>query len=136
MELFKKYDVYVVSDEIWSDIILYGNHHVPTQSVSEDAKNRTIAFYAPSKTFNLAGLVGSYHIIYNSWLRDRMEKESSLCRYNEMNVMSMYALLGAYCEEGEEWVKEMRQVIGENVDFACEYIDKHFSGVKANVRYR
>lgn len=61
-----------------------------------------------------------------------MEKESSLCRYNEMNVMSMYALLGAYCEEGEEWVKEMRQVIGENADFACEYIEKNFSGVKVS----
>ena len=58
MELYKKYDVYVVSDEIWSDIILSGNKHIPTQSVSEDARQRTAAFYAPSKTFNLAGLVG------------------------------------------------------------------------------
>lgn len=60
MELYKKYDVYVVSDEIWSDIILSGNKHIPTQSVSEDARQRTAAFYAPSKTFNLAGLVGTY----------------------------------------------------------------------------
>ncbi len=30
--------------------------------------------YAPSKTFNLAGLIGSYHIIYNSWLRDRVDR--------------------------------------------------------------
>ena len=88
MELYKKYDVYVVSDEIWSDIILSGNKHIPTQSVSEDARQRTAAFYAPSKTFNLAGLVGSYHIVYNSWWRDRMEKESSLSHYNMMNVRS------------------------------------------------
>ena len=60
MELFKKYDVFVVSDEIWSDIILNGHKHIPTQSVSEDARMRTAAVYAPSKTFNLAGLVGSY----------------------------------------------------------------------------
>ncbi|MBO5006583.1 MAG: aminotransferase class I/II-fold pyridoxal phosphate-dependent enzyme, partial [Clostridia bacterium] len=39
MEIYKKHDVYVVSDEIWSDIILFGNKHVPTQSVSEDARN-------------------------------------------------------------------------------------------------
>lgn len=57
--------------------------HIPTQSVSEDAKNRTIALYAPSKTFNLAGLIGSYHIIYNSWLKDRIDKEPSLCHYND-----------------------------------------------------
>ena len=132
MEIYKKYDVYVISDEIWSDIILYNHHHIPTQSVSEDARDRTIVFYAPSKTFNLAGLVGSYHIIYNSWLRDRMEKESSLSHYNEINLMSMYALLGAYCEEGEEWVSEMRQVIGENAEFACAFIQEYFPGVKVS----
>ena len=71
MELFQKHDVMVVCDEIWSDIILEGHKHIPTQSVSEDARQRTVALYAPSKTFNLAGLVGSYHIIYNKALRDR-----------------------------------------------------------------
>ena len=79
MELYRKYDVYVISDEIWSDLILNGHKHIPSQSVSEDARQRTAAFYAPSKTFNLAGLVGSYHIVYNSWWRDRILKESSLC---------------------------------------------------------
>ena len=102
MDLFRKYDVMVVSDEIWSDILLEGYTHVPTQSVSEDAKRRTIALYAPSKTFNLAGLVGSYHIIYDSLLRDRMEKQMSLSHYNTMNVMSMYALIGAYKPEESE----------------------------------
>ena len=129
MELYKKHDVFVISDEIWSDIILAGNKHIPTQSVSEDAKQRTMSMYAPSKTFNLAGLVGSYHIIYNSWLRDRHEKESSLSHYNSMNVMSMYALLGAYEPEGYAWAEELCQVITDNVDFACDYIEKHFPGV-------
>ena len=129
MELFRKYDVMVVSDEIWSDILLEGYTHVPTQSVSEDAKCRTIALYAPSKTFNLAGLVGSYHIIYDSLLRDRMEKQMSLSHYNTMNVMSMHALIGAYKPEGYQWVEELRQVITANVDFAVEYIRSHFEGV-------
>ena len=129
MELYKKHDVFVISDEIWSDIILDRNKHIPTQSVSEDAKNRTMAMYAPSKTFNLAGLVGSYHIVYNSWLRDRLDKESSLSHYNNMNVMSMYALLGAYEPEGYEWKDDLCQVISDNVDYACTYIEKHFEGV-------
>ena len=107
MELYKKHDVMVVSDEIWSDILLNGHVHVPTQSVSEDAKMRTVALYAPSKTFNLAGLVGSYHIIYNKWIKDRCDKESSLGHYNSMNVMSKYALQGAYEPEGYEWAKEL-----------------------------
>ncbi|WP_300840199.1 MalY/PatB family protein [uncultured Acetatifactor sp.] len=132
MELCRKHDVMVVSDEIWSDIILEGYKHVPTQSVSQDARNRTVAVYAPSKTFNLAGLVGSYHIIYNEALRDRVDKESSLSHYNSMNVLSMYALIGAYKPEGYEWVDELRQTITGNVDFACAYIAEHFHGVKVS----
>ena len=129
MALFKKYDVKVVSDEIWSDIILDGNTHIPTQSISEDARMRTAALYAPSKTFNLAGLIGSYHIIYNPWIRDRVLKESSLCHYNSMNVLSMYALLGAYSDEGAEWADELCQVLSGNVAYACDYIAEHFPGV-------
>ena len=129
MALFKKYDVKVVSDEIWSDIILDSNTHIPTQSISEDARMRTAALYAPSKTFNLAGLIGSYHIIYNPWIRDRVLKESSLCHYNSMNVLSMYALLGAYSDEGVEWADELCQVLSSNVTYACDYIAEHFPGV-------
>ena len=129
MALFAKYDVFVVSDEIWSDLTLPGYQHIPTQSVSNDARQRTVALYAPSKTFNLAGLVGSYHIIYNDWLRDRIVKESSLCHYNDMNVLSMHALIGAYRQEGKLWVDELRQVLGSNVAFACETIRTRFDGV-------
>lgn len=132
MELFRKHDVYVVSDEIWSDLTLAGYWHIPTQSVSEDAKNRTVALYAPSKTFNLAGLVGSYHVIYNPWLRERVDKESALCHYNEMNVLSMHALTAAYSGEGQAWLDELRQVLTGNVDFACQYIANHFQGVKVS----
>ena len=129
MELYKKHDVFVISDEIWSDIILSGHKHIPTQSVSEDARNRTVAMYAPSKTFNLAGLVGSYHIIYNKWLKDRCDKEASLSHYDSMNVISMHALLGAYQPEGYQWAAELCQTITSNVDFACKYIQEHFDGV-------
>lgn len=132
MELYRKHDVFVVSDEIWSDIILADNKHIPTQSVSEDARNRTVALYAPSKTFNLAGMIGSYHIIYNSWIRDRVEKESSLCHYNEMNVLSMYALIGAYKKEGYEWVDELRDVLTENVEYAYKFIAEKFDGVSCS----
>ena len=132
MELYKKYDVFVVSDEIWSDIILNGHKHIPTQSVSEDARMRTVALYAPSKTFNLAGLVGSYHIIYNKWIRDRVLKESSLPHYNDMNVLSMHALIGAYKPEGYEWVDELLQVLSENINYACDYIKEHFDGVEVS----
>ena len=132
MELFRKYDVYVISDEIWSDLILEGFHHTPTQSVSADARNRVCAFYAPSKTFNLAGLIGSYHIVYNDWWRDRLLKESSLCHYNSMNVLSMHALVGAYREEGYQWTDQLCRVLSGNVRYALDYIHTHFEGLSVS----
>lgn len=129
MELFRKYDCVVISDEIWSDIVLPGSKHIPTQSVSKDAAERTIAVYAPSKTFNLAGLVGSYHVIRNSYLRDRLEKVSSMSHYNAPNVLSVHALIGAYQQEGRQWVDELCQVLSENVEYACTYISENFRGV-------
>ncbi|MBE5988734.1 MAG: aminotransferase class I/II-fold pyridoxal phosphate-dependent enzyme [Paenibacillaceae bacterium] len=130
MEVYKNNDCIVISDEIWSDLILDGNKHIPVQSVSEDARKRTIALYAPSKTFNLAGLIGSYHIIYDPYLRDRVRAQSSKSHYNDMNVLSMHALIGAYRPEGAEWVDELCQVLTKNVDYAYDYITKNFKGVK------
>lgn len=129
MEIFERHRVWVVSDEIWSDILLDGHRHTPTQTVCAYAHEHTAAFYAPSKTFNLAGLVGSYHIIYNEWLRERQEKEASLSAYNEMNVLSMHALVGAYTPEGETWVSELRETLSANVQFACEQIRTRWKGI-------
>lgn len=130
MEIYKRNDCVVISDEIWSDIILYNNKHIPTQSVSEDARNRTIAVYAPSKTFNLAGLVGAYHIIYSKYLRDRVRAQSSKPHYNEVNVFSIHALIGAYKPEGYEWVNELCQVLSENIDYAGNHIINNYKGIK------
>lgn len=129
MEVYKQNDCVVISDEIWSDLTLCGYQHIPTQSISEDAKMRTIAVYAPSKTFNLAGLIGAYHIIYNPYLRDRVEKQSGLCHYNSMNVLSMHALIGAYSPEGQVWTDELREVLSGNAEFAYQFIREHFEGV-------
>ncbi len=129
MELFKKYDVKVISDEIWSDLTLFGNCHIPTQSVSEDAKQRTIAFYAPSKTFNLAGLVGSYHIVYNQKLAEELHRYEVKCHYNDMNVLSMHALIGAYTEEGREWLQQLKKVLEANIEMAAGFFKNSVDGV-------
>ena len=113
-----------------ADILLNGHKHIPTQSVSDDARSRTIALYAPSKTCNLAGLVGSYHLIYDTYLRDRCRARASKSHYNNMNVLSMHALIGAYQPEGYVWVDELCQVLSGNINFACDYIRDHFEGVE------
>ena len=130
MEIYERNDVIVISDEIWSDIILEGHKHIPTQSVNAWAHEHVVALYAPSKTFNLAGLIGAYHIIYNQTLRDRINSKASKSHYNSMNVLSMHALIGAYQPEGYVWLDELREVITGNVNYAVEYIRKHFRGVE------
>ena len=129
-EDFQKYDCVVISDEIWSDIVRPGLAHIPTQSVSDDARRRTVALYAPSKTFNLAGLIGSYHVIYDDYLRDRVTSKGTKTHYNSMNVLSQHALVGAYGPEGRAWADELNQVIAGNVDWACDFIEKYLDGVR------
>lgn len=130
MALFEKHDCLVISDEIWSDIVMPGFRHIPTQSVSADAAARTLAFYAPSKTFSLAGLVGSYHIVYNRYLRERLERQSEQSHYNSCSVLSMHALIGAYSPEGEAWADEMVGVIDGNFAYACDFIASNFPCVR------
>lgn len=129
MKIFEDNEVTVISDEIWSDILLNGHRHIPLQSVSEYAREHTAAVYAPSKTFNLAGLIGSYHIIYNQALRDRIQSKGSKPHYNSMNVLSMHALIGAYRPEGSEWVDELCETLSGNINYACDFIDQNISGV-------
>ena len=132
MEVFRRNDCVVISDEIWSDILLNGHRHIPTQSISDDAKKRTIAVYAPSKTFNLAGLIGSYHIVYDRYLRDRIMRQSAMSHYNAMNVLSMHALIGAYQQEGHIWVDELCRVLSDNVNFAVDFICDNFDGIEVS----
>ena len=49
-----------------------------------------------------------------------------------MNVLSMYALIGAYEEDGVEWLEELRKVLTKNVNYACDYIEKNIKGVKVS----
>ena len=124
MEVFQRHDVWVVSDEIWSDLLLGCRKHTPAQSVSDWAREHVAALYAPSKTFNLAGLVGSYHIIYGDWLRERQAQTAAKSHYNMMNVLSMHALIGAYSPAGAAWVDELCAVLTGNADLACERLAK------------
>ena len=133
MRVFEANDVTVLSDEIWADLGFQGHQHIPSQCVNDWAREHVAAAYAPSKTFNLAGLVGSYHIIYNEELRRAITRHGENTHYNEMNVLSMHALAGAYSEEGRAWLEELLQVLGENARLACEYINKSFEGVHCNM---
>lgn len=133
MEVFERNECYVISDEIWADLTFQGHQHIPTQMVNDWAREHVAAVYAPSKTFNLAGMIGSYHIIYNKYLRDRINTHAYLTHYNEINVLAMYALIGAYKPEGYEWTDELRQVLEKNCRYTCDYIDQNFDSVDVSM---
>lgn len=133
MEVYAANNCYVISDEIWADLVFSGYKHIPTQMANNWAREHVVAVYAPSKTFNLAGLIGSYHIIYNDYLRDRIRKHSGSTHYNSMNVLSMHALLGAYSKEGEEWVNELLEVLENNSKYVTDFVNSKFDGVKISM---
>ena len=130
MHVLVKNDCLAVSDEIWSDIVFKGSRHIPLQSISAEAAKRTIALYSPAKTFNLAGIIGAYHIIYNRTINDRMTAFAKATHYNGVNLMSMYAQIGAYSEEGAVWTEELCEVLRKNSEYAYEHICDNYHGIK------
>lgn len=105
-----KYHVLLISDEIWADFTPGGKQHIPTAMVSGLAKDITISLYSPTKTFNLASLRCAYAVAYAPWLRDAMEKAAVMTHFNNPNVLSCEALIGAY-QEGGEWVEQLNRYI-------------------------
>mgnify|MGYP001114444813 CR=1 FL=1 len=133
MEVYEKNDCYVMSDEIWADMTYSGHQHIPTQMTNDWAKEHTVSVYATSKTFNLAGMIASYHIIYNKYLKDRITKHSHSTHYNEMNVLGMYATIGAYRAEGHEWLDELMEVLKKNCKHICNCLNEQIDGTSVSM---
>jgi cystathionine beta-lyase len=110
-----------------------GHKFVPTLSINDWAKSHVITATAISKTFNTAGLVASYHIIMDKYLRDRITLYGENTHYNEMNVFSEHALIAAYSEEGEAWLGELITVLNDNLSYVVDYIHKNFDGVSVTM---
>lgn len=112
--------IIVVSDEIHCDITLWDNRHTPFATVSKEATACSITFGAPSKTFNIAGIVSSYAIVPNENLRERF---FGWLNANEMNLAPMFAPIAtkAAFEEGEEWRQAMLRYIEGNIDYVIKY---------------
>ncbi|MBQ9067438.1 MAG: aminotransferase class I/II-fold pyridoxal phosphate-dependent enzyme [Eggerthellaceae bacterium] len=122
-ELFAAHNVLVIADEIWADFALRDAPFIPYHTISEAARVGSITLSAPSKTFNLAGLQGSYSFTFEEQLRTRLAQQSVSSHYNDINVLSMHALLGAYTTEGAAWVDELQKVLVRNVDALCDFVD-------------
>lgn len=125
-----KHNLIVISDEIHCDMALYGNKHIPFASVSENAARCSITFSAPSKTFNIAGIVSSYAIVPDATLR---EKFFSWLTANEMDMATIFAMTAteAAFTEGEQWRQQMLSHVEGNIDYVDNYLKEHIPEVRA-----
>ena len=125
----KKHHLIVISDEIHSDMALWDNKHIPFASVSEEAAEVSITFGAPTKTFNMAGIVSSWAIIPNSQLRTPFYRWLTANEWNEPHLFAPIATLAAL-QQGEEWRQQMLRYVESNIDFLIDYCQQYLPQIK------
>ena len=119
-----EHHILVLSDEIHSDMALFGHRHVPFATVSEEAAQCSITFGAPSKTFNIAGIVSSYAIVPNDSIRRRFYTWLEANEFNDPPLFSPIATIAAY-QQGETWLKEMLDFVEGNIRFLEDFFQQH-----------
>lgn len=123
------HNILVISDEIHCDMALWGNTHVPFATASDKAAQCSITFGAPSKTFNIAGIVSSYSIIPNDEIRNRFYTWLAANELNEAPMFSPIATIAAF-KNGEQWRKAMLHYVEQNILFMEEYCKTHLPKIK------
>lgn len=121
--------ILVLSDEIHCDMALWGNRHIPFATVSEKAAQCSITFGAPSKTFNIAGIVSSWAIVPNDSIRRRFYSWLSANELDEPHLFSPIATIAAL-KNGEEWRQEMLRYVEGNIDYVVDYCKKRLLGIR------
>jgi cysteine-S-conjugate beta-lyase len=124
-----KYGITVISDEIHSDLILWGNKHTPFSSISEEFRRITITCIAASKTFNLAGLQSSIVVFPNKVTKKKFDRAWARLHVECNNCLSMVGTQAAF-EFGEEWLEQLLRYIEGNVTFVMEYFRKHIPSIR------
>lgn len=114
----------VISDEIHCDMALWGKKHTPFASVSPEAAECSITFGAPSKTFNIAGIVTSYAIVPNDALRERFFGWMGGNELNQPDIFAPIATIAAF-ENGEQWRQEMLDYVEGNIAFTIDFCKQH-----------
>lgn len=122
-------NILVISDEIHCDMTLNGHKHTPFASVSKEAAACSITFGAPSKTFNIAGIVSSYAIVPNPELRNRFYPWLAVNELNEPTLFAPIATIAAFTQ-GENWRRQMLRYVESNVEFVIEYCAAHIPAIK------
>lgn len=122
-------NVFVVADEIHSDLIMPGYKHISYANLGEEALQRAIICTAPSKTFNLAGMQLSNIFIANEMCRNLFKAEQATDADFACSILSYEACRLAY-EHGEKWLNEVIDIINVNKQIVIDFMQEYFPQVK------
>ncbi len=123
-DICAKNGVIVISDEIHCDMALTGYKHTVFATVSEAAAQNSVTLMAASKTFNIAGLKSSYHIIQNEALRKQYSEYLTRSELDTAHLFATTAVVVAY-NEGDEWLAQMLKYVEENIAFLDKYLKEN-----------
>ena len=124
-----KYGIIVISDEIHCDMALFGHKHIPFASVSKEAAEISVTFAAPSKTFNVAGIVSSHAIVPDKALRERFFGWMEACELNDHDIFAPITTIAAFTK-GEAWRKELVKYLEGNVLAVEEFCKTRLPQIK------
>lgn len=127
-DLCVRHNVLVVSDEIHADFVFQGKHQV-FASLKKEYEPISIICTAPSKTFNLAGLVMSNIFIPDDELRRKFRLQIDAVGVSQLGVMGLIACEEAY-RNGEEWYQAMHIYVRANIDYISQYVKDNLPGVR------
>lgn len=128
--LCKKHQVLVVSDEIHADMTLPGHKHTPFCMISDDAKSNSITFMAPSKTFNMPGIVTSYCFSFNEQIRSRLYRFLDMADVTVGNAFAYDCLRACYTPEGEGWLNQMLAYVKTNIETTEQFLAQNCPKIK------
>ena len=128
-EICVKYNVTVIADEIWQDLIYPGHKHLVFADLAPEFASITATATAPSKTFNLAGLQLANVFISNPEKKAQFNRAFAASGLSQPNLMGLVSCAAVY-EHGEPWMGDLLSYLKGNMDFLHNYIKENIPAVK------
>ena len=127
-ELCVRYRVLVISDEIHSDLVLFGERHIPFASLGPEVAELTLTCIAPSKTFNLAGLYTSVVIATNPELKRGYDRILDTVHVGGGSLFGQVAFEAAY-KHGDEWLDQLITYLERNFTKLTRILTSEIPGI-------
>jgi len=127
-EICLRYDIVICSDEIHADLVFSESHHISIASLAPEVSRKTVTYFAPSKTFNLAGLSTSVYVAQSPEIREILSHSMRML-LGHPNIIGLHAALAAY-QQGGDWLDQVLIYLEANRDFLADFVSSELPGVK------